>query len=72
VLGNAIATSVVTKWEGMLEVEESDYVEHPKAPSHTPSHGRAGLELASDMVESHMSADDGRSPASTMTPGDKS
>lgn len=72
VLGNAIATSVVTKWEGMLEVEEPDYVEHPKAPSHTPSHGRAGLELASDMVESHMSADDGRSPASTMTPRDKS
>jgi Na+/H+-dicarboxylate symporter len=51
VLGNAIATSVITKWEGMLEVEEPEYVPHPKAPSHTPAHGRAGLELASDMVE---------------------
>ncbi|BAV65423.1 dicarboxylate/amino acid:cation symporter [Sphingobium cloacae] len=51
VLGNAIATSVVTKWEGMLEVEEPEYVPPHKAPSHTPSHGRAGLELAEDMVE---------------------
>ena len=51
VLGNAIATSVITKWEGMLEVEEPDYVPHPKAPAHTPAHGRAGLELAPDMVE---------------------
>jgi len=51
VLGNAIATSVITKWEGMLEVEEPDYVPHPKAPAHTAAHGRAGLELASDMVD---------------------
>ena len=51
VLGNAIATSVITKWEGMLEVEESEYVPHPRAPAHTPAHGRAGLELAPDMVE---------------------
>ncbi|WP_375283480.1 dicarboxylate/amino acid:cation symporter [Sphingobium yanoikuyae] len=51
VLGNAIATSVITKWEGMLEVEEPVDVPHPKAPAHTPSHGRAGLELASDMVD---------------------
>ena len=51
VLGNAIATSVITKWEGMLEVEEPIDVEHPKAPTRTPAHGRAGLELASDMVD---------------------
>ncbi|WP_340265770.1 dicarboxylate/amino acid:cation symporter [Sphingobium mellinum] len=51
VLGNAIATSVITKWEGMLEVEEADYVPHPKAPAHSAARGRAGLELASDMVE---------------------
>ncbi len=51
VLGNAIATSVITKWEGMLEVEEDIDVPHPKAPSHTAAHGRAGLELASDMVD---------------------
>ncbi len=51
VLGNAIATSVITKWEGMLEVEEPENVPHPKAPAHGAAHGRAGLELASDMVD---------------------
>ncbi|GLI98183.1 dicarboxylate/amino acid:cation symporter [Sphingobium sp. BS19] len=51
VVGNAIATSVVTKWEGMLEVEEPDYVEPPHAPAHTAAGGMAGLDLASDMVE---------------------
>ena len=56
VLGNAIATSVITKWEGMLEVEEPEYVAHPKAPTHTPSHGRAGLELAPDMIEEERKA----------------
>ena len=51
VLGNAIATSVITKWEGMLEVEEPIDVPHPKAPAHTAAHGRARLELAPDMLE---------------------
>lgn len=51
VFGNAIATSVITKWEGMLEVEEPIDVPHPKAPAHGPAHGRSGLELASDMME---------------------
>lgn len=51
VLGNAIATSVITKWEGMLEVEEPVDVPHPKSPAHTPADGRRGLELASDMVD---------------------
>ena len=45
VVGNAVATSVITKWEGMLEVEEPEYVEHPHAPAHTVAGGRAGLEL---------------------------
>ena len=45
VVGNAVATSVITKWEGMLEVEEPEFVEHPHAPAHTVAHGRAGLEL---------------------------
>jgi Na+/H+-dicarboxylate symporter len=45
VVGNAVATAVITKWEGMLEVEEPEYVEHPHAPAHTAADGRAGLEL---------------------------
>ncbi|MFN4020272.1 MAG: dicarboxylate/amino acid:cation symporter [Erythrobacter sp.] len=45
VVGNAVATAVITKWEGMLEVEEPDFVEHPHAPAHTAADGRAGLEL---------------------------
>ena len=45
VVGNAVATAVITKWEGMLEVEEPDYVDHPHAPAHTAADGRAGLEL---------------------------
>ncbi len=50
VLGNAIATSVITQWEGMLEVEEPDYVEPLHAPSHTAAHGAAGLDLAHGMA----------------------
>jgi Na+/H+-dicarboxylate symporter len=50
VVGNAVATSVITKWEGMLEVEEPEFVEKPHAPAHTVAGGRAGLELADDMV----------------------
>ena len=45
VVGNAVATSVITKWEGMLEVEEPEFVEHPHARAHTAAGGRAGLEL---------------------------
>mgnify|MGYP002780520935 CR=1 FL=1 len=51
VVGNAVATSVITKWEGMLEVEEPEFVERPHAPAHTAAGGRAGLDLADDMVE---------------------
>ena len=50
VVGNAVATSVITKWEGMLEVEEPAYIESPRAPAHTVADGKAGLDLASDMV----------------------
>ncbi|MBT2186456.1 dicarboxylate/amino acid:cation symporter [Sphingobium nicotianae] len=50
VIGNAIATSVVTKWEGMLEVEEPEDVPYPHAPSHTAGGGKAGLHLAPDML----------------------
>ncbi|ANY18546.1 Proton glutamate symport protein [Tsuneonella dongtanensis] len=45
VVGNAVATSVITKWEGMLEVEEPEYVPHPEAPAHTAADGKRGLEL---------------------------
>ena len=51
VVGNAVATSVITKWEGMLEVEEPEIGGRPHAAGHTAAHGRAGLDLAPDMVE---------------------
>jgi Na+/H+-dicarboxylate symporter len=50
VVGNAVATSVITKWEGMLEVEESINAERPHAPAHTAHRGSRGLELQEDMV----------------------
>jgi Na+/H+-dicarboxylate symporter len=50
VVGNAVATSVITKWEGMLEVEEPEFIEPPHAPAHTVAGGKAGLDLAADMV----------------------
>ena len=50
VVGNAVATSVITKWEGMLEEPEPEFVEHPHAPAHTAADGKRGLDLASDMV----------------------
>lgn len=48
VVGNAVATSVITKWEGMLEVEEPEVVPPAKAPAHTVADGRAGLDLSPD------------------------
>lgn len=45
VVGNAVATAVITKWEGMLEVEEPEDMDLPHAPAHTAADGRAGLEL---------------------------
>ncbi|MEO6041866.1 MAG: dicarboxylate/amino acid:cation symporter [Croceibacterium sp.] len=46
VVGNAVATSVITKWEGMLETPEPPEFEPIHAPSHSPEHGRRGLDLA--------------------------
>lgn len=57
VVGNAVATSVITKWEGMLEVEEPEFVEHPHAPARTIAGGKAGLELAEDMVDDRRSSE---------------
>ena len=48
VVGNAVATSVITKWEGMLEDPAPADQDFPHAPSHTAAHGRAGLDLAGD------------------------
>ncbi|MBA3940610.1 MAG: dicarboxylate/amino acid:cation symporter [Sphingopyxis sp.] len=48
VVGNAVATSVITKWEGMLEVPEPADAERPHAPSRTPHHGTRGLDLRDD------------------------
>ena len=45
VVGNAVATSVITKWEGMLEKPEPAEMEPLHAPAHTPEHGRKGLDL---------------------------
>ncbi|HET6523920.1 dicarboxylate/amino acid:cation symporter [Sphingopyxis sp.] len=45
VVGNAVATSVITKWEGMLEVPEPADAERPHAPAHTAHHGTRGLDL---------------------------
>ena len=50
VVGNAVATSVITKWEGMLEVEEPIDADWPHAPAHTAHRGARGLDLAEDMV----------------------
>ena len=36
VVGNAVASILVAKWEGDLDVEESPVIEHPHAPSHVP------------------------------------
>src|SRR3546814_9671813 len=48
VVGNAVATSVITKWEGMLEVPEAADAARPHAPAHTPHHGTRGLDLRSE------------------------
>ncbi|WP_095013406.1 dicarboxylate/amino acid:cation symporter [Tsuneonella mangrovi] len=45
VLGNAVATSVITKWEGMLQPMRDPDLDDPVAPHDTPEHGRQGLNL---------------------------
>ncbi|WP_422060550.1 dicarboxylate/amino acid:cation symporter [Sphingopyxis sp.] len=50
VVGNAVATSVITKWEGMLEEPEPADLDRPHAPAHTSHHGARGLDLQEDMV----------------------
>ena len=50
VVGNAVATSVITKWEGMLGEPDPAEMDRPHAPAHTAHGGARGLELAEDMV----------------------
>ncbi|MFC3173232.1 dicarboxylate/amino acid:cation symporter [Novosphingobium bradum] len=45
VVGNAVATAVITKWEGMLQPLRDPEAEGPEAPHDTPEHGRHGLNL---------------------------
>lgn len=45
VVGNAIATCVVTRWEGMLQVPLDPDAPEPVPPHDTPEHGRRGLNL---------------------------
>jgi Na+/H+-dicarboxylate symporter len=45
VLGNAVATSVITKWEGMLQPMRDPDADIPEAPTQTASEGRSGLTL---------------------------
>ncbi|HWW64925.1 MAG TPA: dicarboxylate/amino acid:cation symporter [Sphingomonadaceae bacterium] len=44
VIGNAVASVLVAKWEGALEPPESPDIAPLRAPSHTAHHGRRGLE----------------------------
>jgi Na+/H+-dicarboxylate symporter len=50
VVGNAVATSVITKWEGMLEEPDPADMGRPHAPANTVHAGTRGLDLAEDMV----------------------
>ena len=36
VVGNAVAATVVAKWEGTLDPEEKPEIEPPHAPAHRP------------------------------------
>ena len=45
VVGNAVATSVITKWEGMLQPPLDPDAPEAMPPHDTPEHGRRGLNL---------------------------
>jgi Na+/H+-dicarboxylate symporter len=45
VVGNAVATTVITKWEGMLQPPMDPDASAPLPPFDTPEHGRKGLNL---------------------------
>ncbi|MFM9934715.1 MAG: dicarboxylate/amino acid:cation symporter [Novosphingobium sp.] len=45
VVGNAVATTVITKWEGMLQLPLDPDAPEALPPHDTPEHGRKGLHL---------------------------
>jgi Na+/H+-dicarboxylate symporter len=45
IVGNAVATAVITQSEGMLEVPEDADAESYHAPGDSPEHGKHGLDL---------------------------
>ncbi len=45
IVGNSVATAVITKWEGMLQPPLDPDADGPSAPHDTPEHGRKGLHL---------------------------
>ena len=45
VVGNAVASIAVARWEGAIEALEPPEIEPPHAPAHTPEHGLRGLEI---------------------------
>jgi Na+/H+-dicarboxylate symporter len=45
IVGNAVATAVITRSEGMLQMPFEPEAEPVHAPAHTPEHGRRGLNL---------------------------
>ena len=45
VLGNSVATAVITKWEGMLQPPLDPDSDEPHSPSDGPEHGKHGLHL---------------------------
>jgi Na+/H+-dicarboxylate symporter len=45
VVGNAVASTVVAKWEGVLEALDAPEIEPPHAPSDTIHAGRRGLDI---------------------------
>jgi Na+/H+-dicarboxylate symporter len=45
IVGNAVATSVITKSEGMLQLLHDADAEEPHSPSRTPEHGKQGLHV---------------------------
>lgn len=51
VVGNAVATAVITRSEGMLQPLMDDAAEPPHAPSRTAAHGLAGLNVDPEQYE---------------------